>query len=469
MIKFLIESSICLGLFYSIYWLFLRNEKLLTINRFFILGIVILSLIIPLMEFGVQPEWVSKVQVFSIAPFEGPVKEVKVVEESSGINLTSMVYYFGLIVTLIALFIKFLMAKRRLGLRFFKVRRSLRFVLVEGYQAYSFWNVIVLGKSIDNDPELRKKVVSHEMAHIKGKHSLDLVFMEFMKCIFWFNPFMYFSATSLKTQHEYIADEHVLKDFSPIAYERSLATITLAKIDQSLVHGFGKFPIEKRIKMIYTTNSNVMKKSKLLLALPIVALLIFQFGCSDDALDQILPVQGNKLNGELTKVISGINVSMDGETKKEEGWTFKGVVRDSQGMLLAGVTVKAGISGNSTVSKSDGSFSITVTSDFSELMLQDKYGNKGTITLSDEIVLEIPTQVIYEIPDDLSLSAKKRLNIELEEREYPIVSVTSIPRIPADQSSYEEVEIEESSVITEIEYERIPEVKVIPRDSSSIK
>jgi len=72
MIKFLIESSICLSLLYGVYWFFLRKEKLLGLNRYYLIGAVFFSLVIPLLEFNFTPSWVAPVQtVTNIFPSSG--------------------------------------------------------------------------------------------------------------------------------------------------------------------------------------------------------------------------------------------------------------------------------------------------------------------------------------------------------------------------------------------------------------
>jgi len=385
MIKFLIESSICLALFYSVYWLFLRNEKFLSINRFFLLGAVAFSMLIPLLEFGIQPRWASAVQVFSPVSYQTTTPQVKTVEEVSRLSIFSKVYYVGLMVSMLALFVKFHITKKRLGLNLLKGGKGLKFIQVEGYHAYSFWNVIVLGKSIEDSPELRETVVSHEMAHIKGKHSLDLILMELLKCFYWFNPFIYFSATSLKTQHEYIADEQVLEEFSPRAYERSLATITLAKIDQSLVHGFGKRPLDKRIKMIYTTNSNIMKKSKLLLALPIVALLIFQFSCSEEP---VIPEEEFVESAVLEP-----NVIVVTETRSADSTMDSVMIKLVDGELI--------------------------------FQVEQLHGTDSVLMLTVETIEEVSSVVEFQLH---VLPQEGKLKREIIYEELPVIEVKNIPR-----------------------------------------
>lgn len=277
MTSYLIQSSICLAGFYSFYWVFLHREKLLSINRFYLLATSILSLTIPLLDFKFKSS--AAVPIGNITPGISPVTETFFGWESIPFEA---IYLIGLVVSVIIFGIRLYKAHKQLGNQFSFSRKQAVIIEVPGNEAYSFINTICIGEDLAQNAELRTQILAHEMAHVKGLHFLDLMFFELVKCALWFNPFTYFYSKSIKLQHEYIADHSALTHTSAQAYEQSLLRFTLSKIDNGLIAAFGQHPIQQRLNMIYKLNSNIMNKLKPLLSLPVLAILFVSFACSEE-------------------------------------------------------------------------------------------------------------------------------------------------------------------------------------------
>lgn len=281
MTNYLIQSSICLAGFYSFYRIFLHKEKLLSINRFYLLATSLLSLTIPLLDFKYKSNVAGPVDSLNLEIV--PATETLFGWESLPFEA---IYLIGLVVSVIMFGFRLYKAQRQLGNHFSFSRRHPAIIEVPGNEAYSFMNNIFIGKDLAQNDELRAQILAHEMAHIKGLHFLDLIFFELVKCTFWFNPFTYLYAKSIKLQHEYIADHDALAQTSIETYEQSLLRITLSKIDNSLIAGFGQHPVQQRLNMIYKLNSNIMNKLKPLLSLPILAILFVSFACSEEQIPE---------------------------------------------------------------------------------------------------------------------------------------------------------------------------------------
>lgn len=281
MINYIIEASVCLACFYSIYWLFLRREKLLSINRFYLLATALISLIIPLLSFESGLNLFQQNQPVSQAGFiEGLGAQRHLTTDTPFISI-GLVYGIGLATAVLLLLIKVVYAKRRIGKKLSLKTNMIEITETEGLGAYSFLNTIFIGKELSKNSELKEHIIAHESAHIEGMHSLDLFFFEVLKCVFWFNPFSYLYAKSIKLQHEYIADQHALEITTPASYQRSLLELTLSQVNSSLLSNFNEHPIETRLKMIQKLNSNVMNKLKTLFAVPVLALLFIAFACTE--------------------------------------------------------------------------------------------------------------------------------------------------------------------------------------------
>ena len=287
MSNYLIESSICLASFYGFYWLFLRGEKLLSVNRFYLVFTVLASMLIPLLNFESQFAFTSSVEASST---QSGVSESAIL--SSPFVSIEAIYLIGLVVSLCILVFKLLIVKRKVGKWPSWQNNNIEIIETEGNDAYSFFNTIFVGKKLNKNENLKQQIITHELAHIEGRHSLDLLVFELLKCMYWFNPFSYFYAKSIRIQHEYIADHSVLKRTPPKHYERSLLQFALAKVNSSLISSFSEHPIQKRLKMIHKLNSNIMNKLKPLFALPILGVLLIAYACTDIAEPELINEPG---------------------------------------------------------------------------------------------------------------------------------------------------------------------------------
>ncbi|KYG85053.1 hypothetical protein AWW67_17600 [Roseivirga seohaensis] len=299
--SYLIESSICLASFYGFYWLFLRGEKLLSVNRFYLLFTVVASILIPLLSFESQFAFSSALA--AQATSSTPISVSENFTQANPLVSIEALYLLGLIVSVIILVFKLFIVKRKVGKWPSLQNNCIEVVETEGNDAYSFFNTIFVGKELNKNESLKQQIIAHELAHIEGRHSLDLLLFEVLKCVYWFNPFSYLYAKSIRLQHEYIADHSVLKRTHPKHYERSLLQFALAKVNSSLISSFNEHPIQKRLKMIQKLNSNVMNKLKPLLALPILGLLVIAYACTD----VVEPV----LEDELEEVLIDVEVEVE--------------------------------------------------------------------------------------------------------------------------------------------------------------
>jgi bla regulator protein BlaR1 len=284
MSEFLIESSICLACFYGFYWLFLKGEKLLSLNRYYLLITVLASLLIPLLSFESPLALPFAIEVFT-AKSNGTAQLQAIDSSVTAYQFISMesIYWLGLAISVGLLLVKLYLVKRKVGKWLSFQNNHIEIVEIAGNDAYSFLSTIFIGEELNQNRNLKDQIIQHELAHIEGRHSVDLLLFELLKCAYWFNPFSYCYARSIRIQHEYIADNYALQRSDPKCYERSLVQFTLSKVNSSLISSFGEHPIQKRLKMIHKLNSNVMNKLKPLLALPILGLLFIAYACTDVA------------------------------------------------------------------------------------------------------------------------------------------------------------------------------------------
>ena len=131
------------------------------------------------------------------------------------------------------------------------------------------------------------KYFNHEMEHIKQRHSIDLIIMELLLIIQWFNPFAWFIGRSIKTNHEFLADEGVLQNgFSKLDYQELLLTQATGIQVNDLTNNFNISLLKTRIIMMTKTRSTVWAKCKIMFALPAFMVVLFLF--SSSSFDQLM-------------------------------------------------------------------------------------------------------------------------------------------------------------------------------------
>ena len=137
--------------------------------------------------------------------------------------------------------------------------------------SYSFFNYAFFPNENVN-PE----IVRHEMSHIAHHHSADILFVELMMIIQWFNPFIYLYKRELQSLHEYMADRDVVATGIDKQNYMMLILQQCTAVDFSnMSNNFSFLLTKKRIKMITQSKKTKGVVIKALLTLPLFALLLF--------------------------------------------------------------------------------------------------------------------------------------------------------------------------------------------------
>ena len=218
--EYLIHSFIGLTLFYSVYAIFLRKHTFFSVNRFYLIGSVFLSLVIPFINFTV-PVVSSDV---SILLDSIQINGSKINSSISRYPLTSEIFFaiyftgasiFG--VRFIFQIIQILLLIRKHGIT---QTDGINFVLTDkNYSPFSFFNLVFINNEYNSESDF-KKIIAHEQIHINQYHSVDLILIELLTIIHWFNPLVWFYRYSIKGLHEYLADEGVLiQGYDKIKYQ----------------------------------------------------------------------------------------------------------------------------------------------------------------------------------------------------------------------------------------------------------
>jgi hypothetical protein len=182
-------------------------------------------------------------------------------------------YILGTMILLIALTIKLISLYRLTRRQNLDADGKFKLVyLDQSATAFSFFNYLFIGTKVHGS----ETIIRHELVHIRQKHSADIIFIELLKIVNWFNPFIYFIQYSLKTIHEYIADEQTaVAEKDALAYSSFLVNNAYGLGGSSITHSFFNYNLlKKRIIMLHQKRSGSLARLKYLVAVPICAGLL---------------------------------------------------------------------------------------------------------------------------------------------------------------------------------------------------
>jgi hypothetical protein len=142
---------------------------------------------------------------------------------------------------------------------------------------FSFFNYIFANKTYLSKKDLQH-IIAHEKIHIRQYHSLDILLIEIITIIQWFNPFVWPYKNFLKETHEYLADNGVIEQgFNPSRYQMLLFEQHIGAKLFEFANNFKQSQIKRRITMMTKTKSRSRARMKYLLIIPMVLLLVLAF------------------------------------------------------------------------------------------------------------------------------------------------------------------------------------------------
>lgn len=266
--NYLIIANIYLTLFCLFYWICLSKETFFQLNRWYLIGTVLLSFILPVIQLSWLQEifksstvFTARASIDAVTIYTEPSMEEKNSPPLLQIPLWLAIYLLGCTVQLALTVRKTLILKRKLQTN-------------NPGDAYSFMGCI----KVDSDQEGAGFVLKHERVHAEQFHSIDILFAEMVKILSWFNPVVYYWNKSIKLTHEYIADEAMNKTAKErLAYAELLISRTFAIAPSTLTNNFLNHSfIKNRIHMLFKNKSKRTALLKYTLAVPLfIGMLIF--------------------------------------------------------------------------------------------------------------------------------------------------------------------------------------------------
>ncbi len=329
-ILYLIESGLCLSVLFVLYHLFFRKETYFTFNRYYLIGIIFLSLTIPLVHVNLRVKAHQKLEPTLVeigkfrnyyerlialsdpdfttyyenglprAVFEGnwetfdrsdtrslyatnlaiaslndngetakrwSVLQWIVVIYAVGVGFF-LVRFFVLVTALLWQLLKYPVVER-LGIKIV--------LMPEEVPPFSFFRYVFIHEKVIDLPEF-EKIMAHERVHIYQSHSIDLLIAQVLVIFQWYNPLVWQVQKAIKINNEFIADDTVVNSgFELFDYQTLLLSQLISIRSVELVNNFNLISIKKRITMMTKIKSGFQAKLKALVPIPATIALLFLF------------------------------------------------------------------------------------------------------------------------------------------------------------------------------------------------
>lgn len=290
MIQYLLTSTIAATILLVVYQLFLEKEKMHRFNRFYLLLSLLFSLLIPFISIEIIEENTTPVNAPIPMSFSGGT--MVIAEETS--YLEQIVWGIYILVTAILVFrfirniVAFYQLKKNNATLSFQ--NATLVLLKEAVLPHTFMNTIFINEAEYQERKIEKELFAHEMTHVNQKHTLDVLFVELIKTIFWFNPLFVLYKKAIQLNHEFLADEKVVQSYKNIPFYQSLL-LSKASCNPPLYLASNlNFQVtKKRFLMMSRNSSKQIMLGKQLGLLPIFTALFCYF-----CIDSVAQVQATK-------------------------------------------------------------------------------------------------------------------------------------------------------------------------------
>jgi N-acetylmuramoyl-L-alanine amidase len=284
-IFYLLKLIVCSGILFLYYHLALRNKAFHQWNRFYLLASVVVSLVVPFLQFTiyhyVQEAPNDAIRLLQVVQSANGYFEPETIPVSSQATSFQWVYLLYLAVST-AIFLAFLVSiirissiiKRHMNNRVGKIR----FINtnIEG-TPFSFFHFIFWNSEIDLSSPTGQQIFEHELVHVKEKHSLDKIFMQLVLVIFWINPFFWFIRKELRLVHEFIADKKSVGNQGVSSFAAMLLQSAYPRQYNSITNQFFQTSIKRRLAMLTKIQNSRIAYISRIFALPVIAVTVLAF------------------------------------------------------------------------------------------------------------------------------------------------------------------------------------------------
>ena len=296
-LAYFLKINVAIALFYAFYRLFFHKDTFFHWRRIALLCFFAISLLYPLLNIE---GWIKAHEpMVAMADLYATIilpEQVVTIPQETEINwqeliklLTGIIYWSGVLL-LTARF--FLQLGSIMRLHFQCSKSQLKGVRVHLLKKeagpFSFFHWIFINPIQYSDKEI-DEILIHEQTHVRELHSLDIILVQLVILLCWFNPFSWLIRSEIRMNHEYLADKQVVTSgYDKKSYQYHLLGIKHTSLAAAnFYNNFSVLPLKKRIKMLNRKRTHNIMVGKYLMFIPVAALLLLFSNCANKKTDKV--------------------------------------------------------------------------------------------------------------------------------------------------------------------------------------
>jgi N-acetylmuramoyl-L-alanine amidase len=333
---YLLKVVICSGLLFFYYHIALRNKLFHQWNRFYLLAAIVLSLVVPCVQFNIETARNEKELapirlldvVYTADEYVADIN-TKQPDISSNGQWSTIAYCMVSIAVLIFFILALLRIRSIVRSHSVMPIDDIKFVNTEEKNApFSFLNYVFWNKQIELDSPSGEHIFKHELVHVREKHSLDKLFIQLVLVVYWANPFFWFIRRELKMIHEFIADKKSVGQSDAHAFAAMILQSSYPSHFNHLTNQFFQSSIKRRLTMLTKKHNPKINYISRVLALLLFAFVLFAFSSK------------TRKDFSTTSLTKEITVVLDAGHGGGDGAISEGYTEDELVLQLA-KTIKA--------------------------------------------------------------------------------------------------------------------------------
>lgn len=301
LLAYLTKSILIAGVLYGYYMCCLRNAPFYRYNRCYLLGVPLISLILPFLDLSIPGlsggGWnTAPIQVLrTFTAGQWGEADAAIPAPAPRGFLHGQMPGYALYIGIIALFLAGLARSlgyvyrlrrtygraadaRQLPLPFRESLAGIRFYVTDEWGTpFSFFQHIFWNRQLGLTSTRSQQVFRHELCHARQRHTADILYLEVIRAVFWCNPFFHLIRKEIKATHEFLADRYAAAGSDRHDYAEMLVWQHISGQHPPIVHSFFNTHLKRRITMLTKFRTNPPGYASRIMILPLLFLLFCAF------------------------------------------------------------------------------------------------------------------------------------------------------------------------------------------------
>jgi TonB family protein len=335
------EANAIIAISVVVYLIFLHHEHHFQFKRIFILGMLLLSIVVPFFQWRIQSDTHPAIAYFieaytlpevTITALQNSLTTAESPTSTSSFMLVLTYVYVAILCIYFIIFIirlgKLVVILKNTPVTF----RQGNYMIIESTKpiaSFSFFHYVFVGRVHELSQEEKKHIITHELAHASKYHSIDILFIEILRLVFWFNPLVHLLKNILMVIHEYQADQHAVQSYNQENYCQLLAREALVSKNFTLASHFNQSLTLKRIAMIKSVKKK-LNVWKLAIVVPVITGSVCMVACQDQAMKEVMATNKTLSQVNESQIPAELQAEVDKIKQKDPNAKFTYIEGDQK-------------------------------------------------------------------------------------------------------------------------------------------